>query len=1249
METRTELTLQSIRSAWRHSDRGARFSDGLRDFLASRGNHNTTRGYAFSVLEFFERELKRIGRYPLPDEVRRADAAAYASYLANRDSWMLSEWLEHDPDPARRLDLWIVEAVRGAIAQPNIVDIRREIGHRHPELVVTSYVGGVRVRQLRIDADVATTGGLAKRLACLVTARILDRQPTVEAARVESGQNDPPPEVYRYSLPTERTAAGPARSGTLATRLNALASLWKSYQVGDNAPGGEPLLRVNVWNEPLEQVSERVAGNAAITRTRKTPTEVLWLRLLATTFVVRYPKQTLEAARAFAAGTLDNEPRVEKLPTGDLRDRAALMLLGHSGVRAEELRGLTRKSVEDINSDGGRLTVITVTGKRGKTRQLGLSAPTLLALRQLTCRLQHVAANGLSADARNRARDNLRPDAPLVPSVTRSAPNARRSTDRGLTRQGLAMMLRRRAIDAGVAPDTEDFARCHPHGFRHMYAKNAADAGMQLHQLQATLGHANVATTSLYIEERSPGRMVSPAVPMPLRPAEAPPLPLAPLPEPERVPRRARAAEPAKAAPPAPASAPAGWLSRLYAEDWGEAGRRHKLLPYTKAAERDVDPGAPEQSPGVALAHTYVGDLSGLPWWLGPAGRLAPAMPVMSPEQSRSCDENVGAVCNALAALWTKYVADTDTRGPSAASALLEWLEQAIRQARVTEGVAAHKGLEWVMSDAPLEPTRDRKALRWHTTKAIAGWFEDVSWAYRSKLGKVKRETTKRPGKKPLTQATKDDLPGREWTRIRELLTPASLPIWYHDADPVASLPSNERDELLDWLRALTGEMPEELVLIGGLGGVTRRTVGRFLQLLCRYEDERVKWQVGAPWHGGGGDERSQAAGRRAAEETEREIDDMARAVGIADYSVAAERSRRTKGRLAAQALPKGGRAGHIGMDPIPTWMLAQVRKVFGDASAEDEIVKLASHCYSWPRESRPSSAEASLDPGRTATGRPLPAKGRESAEARAPLGQWKALFHVDSRARTIVHSPEFIRRFAEENSTHSECVARRMARELWELRREHKLRVGERFDQEVRDVVSSMRSFRAPCTPAEEREVRRYLPADAGAALYREWDVERRPEIPRELEPLYEEPVRAPVEPEPERPLTVPAVAVPAAAAVKRGRRIVASREELAPAPRREPEPTPEPEREPTRAEAMRAALPREKVLEMQRYLKHQGYKVRETGVFDDDTEAAVAQWEAGVEPVDDSDFIPNFGRKRRAIGTSVPTPVHLMVCVLT
>ena len=53
---------------------------------------------------------------------------------------------------------------------------------------------------------------------------------------------------------------------------------------------------------------------------------------------------------------------------------------------------------------------------------------------------------------------------------------------------------RRRSARAGIEK------RVHAHGFRHSHAANMATHGIALNVIQKQLGHANVATTSRYID-----------------------------------------------------------------------------------------------------------------------------------------------------------------------------------------------------------------------------------------------------------------------------------------------------------------------------------------------------------------------------------------------------------------------------------------------------------------------------------------------------------------------------------------------------------------------------------------------------------------------------------------------------------------------------------------------------------------------------------------------------------------------------
>jgi site-specific recombinase XerD len=145
------------------------------------------------------------------------------------------------------------------------------------------------------------------------------------------------------------------------------------------------------------------------------------------------------------------------------RDRVMLETLYAGGLRISELVGLSWADV--IGRDAK--VQLSVTGKGGRTRQVLLP--------------QVVSASLLA----------LRDDAGANDPVFASHKGGRRLTERTV-----GYMLKRAAKRAGIA-DTVS-----PHWLRHAHGSHALDRGATLAEVQTTLGHANVATTSGYLHAR---------------------------------------------------------------------------------------------------------------------------------------------------------------------------------------------------------------------------------------------------------------------------------------------------------------------------------------------------------------------------------------------------------------------------------------------------------------------------------------------------------------------------------------------------------------------------------------------------------------------------------------------------------------------------------------------------------------------------------------------------------------------------
>jgi site-specific recombinase XerD len=150
------------------------------------------------------------------------------------------------------------------------------------------------------------------------------------------------------------------------------------------------------------------------------------------------------------------------------RDRVLLKVGYSGGLHVSELVSLTWSDV--LERDEGRVQ-LSVTGKGGKVRQVLLPAIVSRALLAL--------------------RGDAGANDPLFPS---------REGGGQLTVRAVRAMVKRAAARAGI--DEETASRISPHWLRHAHASHAIDGGASLPEVQETLGHANVATTSGYLHAR---------------------------------------------------------------------------------------------------------------------------------------------------------------------------------------------------------------------------------------------------------------------------------------------------------------------------------------------------------------------------------------------------------------------------------------------------------------------------------------------------------------------------------------------------------------------------------------------------------------------------------------------------------------------------------------------------------------------------------------------------------------------------
>jgi integrase/recombinase XerD len=147
-----------------------------------------------------------------------------------------------------------------------------------------------------------------------------------------------------------------------------------------------------------------------------------------------------------------------------LRDRAMLETLYATGLRVSELVGLT---LAQVSLDMG---VVRVIGKGSKERLVPLGEESISWLKRYL------------ADARHALAGNSKSTAVFV--TARGGP---------LTRQAFWALLKRLGAKAGIPA-----ASLSPHVLRHAFATHLLNHGADLRVVQLLLGHADIATTTIY-------------------------------------------------------------------------------------------------------------------------------------------------------------------------------------------------------------------------------------------------------------------------------------------------------------------------------------------------------------------------------------------------------------------------------------------------------------------------------------------------------------------------------------------------------------------------------------------------------------------------------------------------------------------------------------------------------------------------------------------------------------------------------
>lgn len=185
------------------------------------------------------------------------------------------------------------------------------------------------------------------------------------------------------------------------------------------------------------------------------------------TIYVEAPKQEKKPPKVLTVQEVEKLLESPQSETANgVRDKAMLELLYATGIRVSELISL---NVSDVNL---QLSFIRCIGKSDKERIIPISP---------------IAARSLQAYIGNQ-RMKLLKKHPDEEALFIGHLGTR------MTRQGFWKILKRYAVDADITKELT------PHTLRHSFAAHLIGNGADLRSVQEMLGHADIATTQMYIQ-----------------------------------------------------------------------------------------------------------------------------------------------------------------------------------------------------------------------------------------------------------------------------------------------------------------------------------------------------------------------------------------------------------------------------------------------------------------------------------------------------------------------------------------------------------------------------------------------------------------------------------------------------------------------------------------------------------------------------------------------------------------------------